>query len=186
MPKQNNASNHGRRGNDIVSEDIEAVGNDAPAELNTESESDDWQLGVFDPSLPDLPFEEQGPTGSDPWRADQGEQMSEPLSADFKQLNRGRGPGRRLSDFVKSAEEGEMTREQFLFLRAIEAFKTANRKTYPNWTEVLEVVRLLGYRKTLSSELNLSGVEDWQEKPNAASNVRTREGVRHSRRKKAA
>ena len=100
-------------------------------------------------------------------------------------LERRRGPGRRLSDFVKAAEEGEMNAEQFLFLRAVEAFKTANNKHYPSWTDVLEVVRLLGYRKTCESEIRLDGVTDWNEKADAPANVRTREGIRHNRRKAA-
>ena len=100
-------------------------------------------------------------------------------------LERRRGPGRRLTDFVKSAEEGEMNAEQFLFLKAIETFKAVNNKHYPNWTDVLEVVRLLGYRKTLASELNLPGVDDWQEKPDTESNVRSREGILHKRKKAA-
>lgn len=87
-------------------------------------------------------------------------------------LERRRGPGRRLTDFVKSAEEGEMSREQYTFLVAIDAFKRVNHKTFPTWTDVLEVVRKLGYRKTMPSELSLGDtVEDWTEKPNAASNV---------------
>lgn len=87
-------------------------------------------------------------------------------------LERRRGPGRRLTDFVKSAEEGEMSREQYTFLMAIDAFKRVNHKTFPAWTDVLEVVRKLGYRKTMPSELNLGDtVQDWTEKPNAASNV---------------
>lgn len=61
-------------------------------------------------------------------------------------LERRRGPGRRLSDFTKSAEDGEMTTEQFLFLVAIDEFKKANDRPFPTWTDVLEVVRLLGYR----------------------------------------
>ena len=101
-------------------------------------------------------------------------------------LERRRGPGRRLTDFVKSAEEGEMNAEQFLFLKAIETFKAVNNKSYPNWTDVLEVVRLLGYRKTLASELNLGGVEDWTEKADAPSCVRDRAGIKHKRTKKAA
>ena len=88
-------------------------------------------------------------------------------------LERRRGPGRRRSDFAKSAEEGEMTREQFLFLSAIDAFKRANNKTFPTWTEILEVIRLLGYRKTSPSELNLQNAEDWLEAANAPANVRT-------------
>jgi hypothetical protein len=87
-------------------------------------------------------------------------------------LDRRRGPGRRLSDFVKAAEEGEMTQEQFLFLMAVEAFKKANHKQFPSWTDVLEVVRLLGYRKTMPMELTLNNAEDWRETPNTPSNVR--------------
>ena len=87
-------------------------------------------------------------------------------------LERRRGAGRRLSDFQRSADEGEMTTEQFLFLMAIDAFKKANGKTFPNWSDVLEVIRLRGYRKTMPSELNLRNAEDWKEEPGAPSNVR--------------
>ncbi|TVQ62162.1 MAG: hypothetical protein EA378_06800 [Phycisphaerales bacterium] len=87
-------------------------------------------------------------------------------------LERRRGPGRRLSDFTKRAEEGEMTPEQFLFLVAIDEFKKANQVTFPTWTDVLEVIRLLGYRKTMASELNLPRAEDWRERSDAPSAVR--------------
>jgi hypothetical protein len=85
---------------------------------------------------------------------------------------RARGPGRRRSEFTKAAEEGEMTTEQFLFLMAIDAFKKSNDRMFPTWTDVLEVVRLLGYRKTMSSELSLNNADDWREKPDAPANVR--------------
>jgi hypothetical protein len=86
-------------------------------------------------------------------------------------LERRRGPGRRRTDFMKSAEEGEMTQEQFLFVMAIDAFKRVNGKTFPTWTDVLEVVRKLGYRKTMASELSLGRVEDWTEAPDSPSGV---------------
>jgi hypothetical protein len=89
-------------------------------------------------------------------------------------LERGRGPGRRLSEFSRAAEEGELTDEQFLFVKAIEEFKRGNNKTYPSWTDVLEVFRLLGYRKTVSSELAIRGADDFTEKADAPSNVRPR------------
>jgi hypothetical protein len=89
-------------------------------------------------------------------------------------LERRRGRGRRLSDFSRSAEEGEMTTEQFLFLMAIDEFKKANHRTFPQWTDVLEVIRLLGYRKTMPSELTLQRAEDWREMPDAPANVRPR------------
>lgn len=92
--------------------------------------------------------------------------------ADVSGLERRRGPGRRRSDFLRSAEEGQMNREQFLFLMAIEEFKRANGRTFPSWTDVLEVVRLLGYRKTMPSELRLASAEDWKEPATSPSNVR--------------
>ena len=82
-------------------------------------------------------------------------------------LERRRGPGRRRSDFMKAAEEGEMTQEQFLFIKAIDAYKRVNEVPFPSWTEVLEVIRKLGYRKTVDSCLQLDAVEDWIEPADA-------------------
>ena len=87
-------------------------------------------------------------------------------------LERRRGPGRRRTDFLKAADEGEMTQEQFLFVMAIDTFKQVNNKTFPSWTDVLEVIRKLGYRKTMPSELNLGGrAEDWTERADAPAGV---------------
>lgn len=82
-------------------------------------------------------------------------------------LERRRGPGRRRSDFMKSAEEGEMTPEQFLFIKAIDAYKRVNQRPFPTWTEVLEIIRKLGYRKTVDMELDIPGAEDWLEDADA-------------------
>ena len=60
-----------------------------------------------------------------------------------------------------------MSTEQFLFVSAIDAFKRVNNRPFPTWTEVLEVIRKLGYRKTQATELNLSNAEDWQESADA-------------------
>lgn len=62
-------------------------------------------------------------------------------------LDRRRGPGRRRSDDRKSAEEGHMSDEQFEFLMAIDEYKSKNSRPFPTWTEVLEVIKALGYRK---------------------------------------
>lgn len=65
-----------------------------------------------------------------------------------------------------------MSGEQYTFLMAIDAFKRVNHKTFPSWTDVLEVVRKLGYRKTMPTELNLGArVKDWTEKPDSPSGV---------------
>jgi hypothetical protein len=62
-------------------------------------------------------------------------------------LDRRRGPGRRLTEERKAAEEGQMSQEQFEFLMAIDEYKQRNSRPFPTWTEVLDVVKALGYRK---------------------------------------
>jgi len=62
-------------------------------------------------------------------------------------LERRRGPGRRRAEARKNAEEGEMDAEQFEFVMAIDEYKRVNNRPFPSWTEVLEVIRYLGYRK---------------------------------------
>ena len=62
-------------------------------------------------------------------------------------LNRDRGPGRRRTDDRKAAEEGNMSDEQFEFLMAIDDYKRDNDRPFPTWTEVLEIIKALGYRK---------------------------------------
>ncbi len=71
-------------------------------------------------------------------------------------LERRRGPGRRRSDDRRSAEEGEMTDEQFEFMLAIDTYKRLNNRPFPSWTEVLEVAKQLGYRKVAPSTITLS------------------------------
>ena len=75
-------------------------------------------------------------------------------------LERRRGPGRRRSDDRRSAEEGEMSAEQFEFVMAIETYKKVNKRMYPTWTEVLEVVRQLGYRKIAHRDITLDNVPE--------------------------
>ena len=75
-------------------------------------------------------------------------------------LERRRGPGRRRSDDRRSAEEGEMSAEQFEFVMAIETYKKVNKRMYPTWTEVLEVVRQLGYRKVAHRDITLDNVPE--------------------------
>ena len=62
-------------------------------------------------------------------------------------LDRRRGPGRRRPDERRSAEEGEMTDEQFEVIMAVNEYKRVNNRPFPTWTEVLDVIKALGYRK---------------------------------------
>ncbi len=62
-------------------------------------------------------------------------------------LDRRRGPGKRIPEDRKAAEEGQMNDEQFEFLMVIDQYKRVNRRPFPSWTEVLEVIKAMGYRK---------------------------------------
>ncbi len=75
-------------------------------------------------------------------------------------LERRRGPGRRRSDDRRSAEEGEMSGQQFEFVMAIETYKKVNKRLYPTWTEVLEVLHQLGYRKVSRRDIELTNVPE--------------------------
>ena len=77
------------------------------------------------------------------------EDSAERRAADDRRtgLERRRGPGRRRSDSRRSAEEGELNDEQFDFVMAMDEYKRANKRPFPSWTEVLEVIKYLGYRK---------------------------------------
>ena len=48
-----------------------------------------------------------------------------------------------------------MTNEQFEFCMAIETYKKVNKKMFPTWTEVLEVMQQLGYRKVMARNIAL-------------------------------
>jgi hypothetical protein len=75
-------------------------------------------------------------------------------------LERRRGAGIRRDEDRRSAEEGEMTPGQYEFIRAIETYKKVNKKLFPTWTEVLEVIDQLGYRKVEPRTIDLPGVPD--------------------------
>ena len=62
-------------------------------------------------------------------------------------LDRRRGPGVRRTEDRRAAEEGQMTDEQFELLMAIEKYRRLNNRPFPTWTEVLDIIHALGYRK---------------------------------------
>jgi hypothetical protein len=44
--------------------------------------------------------------------------------------------------------EKEYSDEEIIFMKAMDQYKRANRRPFPTWSEVLEVLLSLGYRKT--------------------------------------
>jgi hypothetical protein len=43
--------------------------------------------------------------------------------------------------------ERDYSEEEILFMKAMDQYKRDNRRPFPTWSEVLEVLRALGYRK---------------------------------------
>jgi hypothetical protein len=54
--------------------------------------------------------------------------------------------------------ERDYTDEETSFMRAMERYKRENRRPFPTWSEVLEVLRSLGYRK-VAEVTDLPGVK---------------------------
>src|SRR5271163_4519982 len=44
--------------------------------------------------------------------------------------------------------EKEYSDDEIIFMKAMDQYKRANRRPFPTWSEVLEVLYSLGYRKT--------------------------------------
>ena len=45
-----------------------------------------------------------------------------------------------------------MTDEQFEFLMAVDEYKRVNNRPFPSWTEVLDIIHAMGYRKVADPE----------------------------------
>jgi hypothetical protein len=49
--------------------------------------------------------------------------------------------------------EREYTDEEIEFMKSMDQYKRDNRRPFPTWSEVLEVLRALGYRKVAAPSL---------------------------------
>ena len=64
--------------------------------------------------------------------------------------------------------ERDYNDDEILFMKAMDQYKRANRRPFPTWSEVLEVLHSLGYRKTekatampgLPMDPNINGYHD--------------------------
>ncbi|MCE9534572.1 MAG: hypothetical protein K8T89_26150 [Planctomycetes bacterium] len=54
--------------------------------------------------------------------------------------------------------ERDYTDEETFFMKAMERYKRENRRPFPTWSEVLEVLSSLGYRK-VADETDLPGIK---------------------------
>jgi len=70
---------------------------------------------------------------------------------DNNPLDLARHQGVRLPKWAKQAEEGEHDDDQFEFMMAVEEFKSKNNKPFPTLSELLFILKTLGYRKVAES-----------------------------------
>jgi hypothetical protein len=59
-----------------------------------------------------------------------------------------RNQGERRRQVDPTTCEKDYSDEEIVFMKAMDQYKRANRRPFPTWSEVLEVLRSLGYRKT--------------------------------------
>jgi hypothetical protein len=58
------------------------------------------------------------------------------------------GLGERRRQVDPTTCEKDYSDEEITFMKAMDLYKRSNRRPFPTWSEVLEVLRSLGYRKT--------------------------------------
>jgi hypothetical protein len=58
-----------------------------------------------------------------------------------------RQSGERRRQIDPTTCERDYNEEEILFMKAMDQYKRDNRRPFPTWSEVLEVLRALGYRK---------------------------------------
>jgi FMN phosphatase YigB (HAD superfamily) len=62
-------------------------------------------------------------------------------------------PGRRRRLVDPTTCEREYDRDDIEFMHAMDRYKRDFKRPYPTWSEVLEVLKALGYRKVAASDL---------------------------------
>src|SRR5882762_3873205 len=58
-----------------------------------------------------------------------------------------RDQGERRRQIDPTTCERDYTNDEIEFMKAMDQYKRENRRPFPTWSEVLEVMRALGYRK---------------------------------------
>ena len=71
-----------------------------------------------------------------------------PVAVDRRSGKDRRQLGERRRQVDPTTCEKDYSDEEIIFMKAMDLYKRANRRPFPTWSEVLEVLRSLGYRKT--------------------------------------
>ena len=97
-----------------------------------------------------VPTTHEGHLGADNGFPDDRRKRNIPVATDRRRANnaaekRRTSERRRLID--PTTCERDYSDEETIFMKAMDRYKRDNRRPFPTWSEVLEVLRALGYRK---------------------------------------
>src|SRR5262249_47360471 len=70
-----------------------------------------------------------------------------PVALDRRKNKDRRQQGERRRQVDPTTCERDYTEDEIAFMKAMDQYKRDNRRPFPTWSEVLEVLRALGYRK---------------------------------------
>jgi len=79
-----------------------------------------------------------------------------PVAVERRGSERRRGERRRQVD--PTTCERDYNEQEITFMRAMDQYKRDNRRPFPTWSEVLEVLHALGYRK-VAEAMELPGLK---------------------------
>jgi hypothetical protein len=74
--------------------------------------------------------------------------QSIPVAVERRSGKDRREKGERRRQVDPTTCEKDYSDEEIIFMKAMERYKRSNRRPFPTWSEVLEVLHSLGYRKT--------------------------------------
>ena len=98
-----------------------------------------------------------------------GEATADNGTSPWQSMQKRRGPapsGRCRRQVDPTTCERDYTDDEIIFMKAMDQYKRDNRRPFPTWSEVLEVLYSLGYRKVAKSPRcpGLSGREEFAAK----------------------
>lgn len=86
--------------------------------------------------------------GGDRRQANDRRKKDVPVTVERRQGSDRRNQGERRRQVDPTTCERDYSEEEIVFMKAMDQYKRANRRPFPTWSEVLEVLYALGYRKT--------------------------------------
>src|SRR5262249_48120121 len=89
----------------------------------------------------------RAPQRSDRRCGDERRKRSIPVAVERRSGKDRRQQGERRRQIDPTTCERDYSDEEIAFMKAMDQYKRENRRPFPTWSEVLEVLRALGYRK---------------------------------------